>query len=372
MADALERALDEGTGSVPRPGHALPPGLPERLDEGQAAALWRRAAQLQADALRRLDERDLRVTRASLGSGQVASSESDAANAAAPGYRLVDVAASAEEAGISRQYIALALAELPRGALPTAASLGIGERTATRFLGTDVRSIAVTVEIPAPPPRASTRSARCSASLRMSLELRETVGEHPLDGGVLVFDLPGPIVGVLRSRQAESTSTGWLRTSGWKHAGAGHAEGASGQCGPHRVTMTADLRPGVRRNVRVSQWLAGIAGSGTGFLTGAFIAKGRRGGQRGGARTRRRRCRMVAGLTSATAGCTREPFSRRRGMRRVFEAARQRHQVGSGIRTHHATICPAPIVRHGGDGAARRGWRMTALRRRARQFILHG
>jgi hypothetical protein len=40
------------------------------------------------------------------------------------------------------------------------------------------------------------------------------------------------------------------------------------------VTMTCDLRPGVRRNVRVSQGLAGAAGGGTGFLTGAVLAKG--------------------------------------------------------------------------------------------------
>src|SRR6476659_9410486 len=192
----MERALDEGTGSVPPAGQELPPGLPERLDEGQAAALWRRAAQLQADALRRLDERDLRVTWASLGSGPVPSSERDAANTAASGgYRLVDVAASAEEAGISRQYIALALAELPRGTLPTAASLGISERTATRFLGTDVRSIAVTVEIPAPPARALNALGAVLRQAPYELELRETVGEHPLDGGVLVFDLPGPIGG---------------------------------------------------------------------------------------------------------------------------------------------------------------------------------
>ena len=276
LAEALEQALDESTGLVPRPGQALPPGLPERLDEGQAAALWRRAAQLQADALRRLDERDLRVPRASLGSGPVPSSERDAANAAVPGgYRLVDVAASAEEAGISRQYIALALAELPRGALPTAASLGIGERTATRFLGTDVRSIAVTVEIPAPPPRALNALGAVLRQSPYELELRETVGEHPLDGGVLVFDLPGPIVGASQVA-AGRVNFYWMATHQRLEARQVQVtlKALPGNAARTAVTMTADLRPGVRRNVRVSQWLAGIAGSGTGFLTGAFIAKG--------------------------------------------------------------------------------------------------
>jgi hypothetical protein len=40
------------------------------------------------------------------------------------------------------------------------------------------------------------------------------------------------------------------------------------------VTVTCDLRPGVRSNVRVSKWLAGAVGGGTGFFTGAVLAKG--------------------------------------------------------------------------------------------------
>jgi hypothetical protein len=40
------------------------------------------------------------------------------------------------------------------------------------------------------------------------------------------------------------------------------------------VTVTCDLRPGVRANVRVSQGLAGTVGSFTGFFTGAVLAKG--------------------------------------------------------------------------------------------------
>jgi hypothetical protein len=38
--------------------------------------------------------------------------------------------------------------------------------------------------------------------------------------------------------------------------------------------MTCDLRPGVRRNVRASQWIAGAVGSAGGLLTSAALAKG--------------------------------------------------------------------------------------------------
>jgi hypothetical protein len=38
--------------------------------------------------------------------------------------------------------------------------------------------------------------------------------------------------------------------------------------------MTADLRPGVRKNIRASQWSAGVLAGGGGFAAGAFLAKG--------------------------------------------------------------------------------------------------
>ena len=52
------------------------------------------------------------------------------------------------------------------------------------------------------------------------------------------------------------------------------APGEAGQRGHTEVTMVADLRPGVRRNVRTSQWTAAFTGGGAGALTAAVIAKG--------------------------------------------------------------------------------------------------
>jgi hypothetical protein len=40
------------------------------------------------------------------------------------------------------------------------------------------------------------------------------------------------------------------------------------------LTMTCDLRPGVRRNVRASQWIAGVMGGLGSTVTGAVLAKG--------------------------------------------------------------------------------------------------
>jgi hypothetical protein len=115
------------------------------------------------------------------------------------------------------------------------------------------------------------------------LRLQETVGAHPLDGGVIVFALTGPVIGVMNASGggtgAGNVNAYWMQTQQALEARRLHVTlralpGSAG--GPERteVTVTCDLRPGVRRNVRVSQWLAGGAGTGTGLLAGAVLAKG--------------------------------------------------------------------------------------------------
>jgi hypothetical protein len=285
LADALEQALAEAPAPLRTTEPSLPPGLPERIDEEQAAAIWRRAAQLQADALNRVEARESlhRIARGDASAERTAVGGSEPARQEAvtdgSGYRLADVAGAAEEAGISRQYVAMALAELPRGGLPAATALGIDERQATRFLGTDLRSVGVTVELPAPPARALRAMGAVLQQAPYELRLRATVGAHPLDGGVLVFDLPGPVMGL-------SGTTGGRATDYWKatrlYLEASQLQvtlrrvggGVAGAAERTEVTMTADLRPGVRRNVRASQLGAGIVGSGAGVFSTVALAKG--------------------------------------------------------------------------------------------------
>jgi hypothetical protein len=111
------------------------------------------------------------------------------------------------------------------------------------------------------------------------LTLREAVGGHPLDGGVLVFDLPGPIVAAAGALGATANPY-WVSTHQQLEARQVQvtlrAVPGGGPGAPERtlVTMTADLRPGVRRNVRASQWTAASMAGFTGVLTGAVLAKG--------------------------------------------------------------------------------------------------
>ena len=95
-----------------------------RISEEKARALWRRAAELQAEAARRLEERSRQLAPR----GQSADMEE------VEGYRLADVRAAAEEAGISPEFVDHALVESRNTGLVNTAQAR-PSAMAARFLG---------------------------------------------------------------------------------------------------------------------------------------------------------------------------------------------------------------------------------------------
>jgi hypothetical protein len=94
-----------------------------------------------------------------------------------------------------------------------------------------------------------------------------------------VFDLPGEVMSMTGVTSGHMNRY-WTATRLYLEASqlqvtmrpvVGDARGA-----PERteVTMTADLRPGVRRNVRASQWSGGVVGGSLGLGALAIGAKG--------------------------------------------------------------------------------------------------
>ena len=210
LAEALTKALE----AAPPPGES---GARTIMSTEQAHAVWRRAAQLQAEAAARLEHRvrDSGLgaeTRAFLAGGGNADNGdaraetaagvdagSDAAPATSPsdaptaGFRALDIEAAAVEAGISQRYVALAMAELKGapGALQRPADVpDWKDAVATRLLGTAERSVGVTRAFRAAPRVVLAALGRILQAAPYGLELVDTVGGHPLDGGVLVFRIP--------------------------------------------------------------------------------------------------------------------------------------------------------------------------------------
>ena len=179
LADALGKALATAESEQSRE-HSATSAV---LSDDQAAMVWRRAAQLQAEAAARLERESRTATQRH---GAVLPGETAPPTS---GYRMRHVEAAAIEAGISQRFVALALSEVPTGATtapPDPSS--VGERLASALLGESRRTLSVTRVIKRPAADLLRAMGQRFTDDALGLRLRETIGGHPLDGGILVFD----------------------------------------------------------------------------------------------------------------------------------------------------------------------------------------
>ncbi len=275
LADALGKAVT----SVEQEEREAA-GNSTTLSNDEAMAVWRRAAELQAEAAARLETR-MRATsetRQMLAAGTGTSADTTPANAASTNaeprptpaptdsYRLRDVEAAALEVGISQRYVALALAELnaSSGAMQLAQPVPAWkDRLATRILGTSQRTLSVSRVYRFAPRVVLQAVGRAFQAPPFSLGLRDTLGGHPLDGGVLVFDVPP---------MGESMNYRWTWTRYGVYVPEVRATFASipGDARACEVTLHVDLRRGLTANIAGYGILSGI-GAGSGAAAGAVV-----------------------------------------------------------------------------------------------------
>lgn len=281
LAEALRRAI-EGAVAAREPvvvsgGHRL-------LSEDEASLVWRRAAQLQADAAARL-ERETRAHAArALGTDVAAAGTTQASPGAAATstFRLQDVESAAVEAGISQRFVALALSELPKdaGALSAATidEHAPRERVGRAVLGRLQRSLSVSRVIRAPARDVLKMIGRTFQGLPFRMTLADQIGAHPLDGGILVFklsdmDWSGQI----------SYPFNWLRYGLGATELRATLRPLDNDSSATEVTLVADLRPGLSANVwgyaglgfgatATSASIAGVIAAKAMAITGALLA----------------------------------------------------------------------------------------------------
>ena len=254
FAEALETALQEA---------ALPPAagsLGEVVSTAQARAIWSRAAQLQAEATTRLQARYREPPPGS----------PPAVGTSSGGYRLLDVESAAEEAGIAAEFMAMAIAERPSGS--SARSPDLSERQdhrLTRMLGTRDRSISCSRLLQAPPAVVLEAIGRAFTAPPYGLKLRDTVGGHPLDGGILVFNvqmLRSIVIAFDGSRSIFNHRLTQLELE-QLHVALKPVGSPVTAC---EVTVSGDLRRGLRKAWSVDKWISGFAGS-AGVAAGAGL-----------------------------------------------------------------------------------------------------
>lgn len=263
LADALTQALQQAQ-SGPQ---ATPDSV---LSEDAAKAVWLRAAQLQADAARRVQDRTAQAEAFATGVQP---------SAPTTGYRRTDVEAAAIEAGIGAEFVQLALAELPGQADEARlASLAPAdqrrERLATFIVGTSERSMQVTRTIDGTPVRTLEAIGRIFPAHPWDLTFRDTVGGHPLDGGVLTFTVREISTGDYVGGRGLSTIRYYLSViDAYQLRVTLHPLATD----PRRceVTITTDLRAGVQKNAKLGFGLgAGLGGGGAAVGIALAAAKG--------------------------------------------------------------------------------------------------
>ena len=265
LAAVIDRCLAKDAAARFESGEALAEGLAQALaardadsvvtsrvlSSDEAGAVWRRAAQLQLDAAQQLEERS---------AGSALASALREADALAPsGYRVRDVEAAAVEAGISRQHVALALAELAaQGLDPVAPLAPWKERLALSVLRSPARSLSASRTMRAAPKAVLSAVGQILQAYPFSLVLRDTVGGHPLDGGLIVFDLPTPSAGQLSGGTYNWMYTRYncyatqLRASLRRAAEAGEMT---------ELTLSIDVQAGWGKNLRETAWITGVVGA---------------------------------------------------------------------------------------------------------------
>ncbi len=170
-----------------------------RISEVEARALWRRAAELQAEAARRLEER----------SRELAPRAHPTDTVEVDGYRLADVRAAAEDAGISPEFVDHALVESRNRALVE----GTQERPsamAARFLGQPPLTLEVSRVIHAPAEEVYAAMQRILPGRPFRLSLVDHHGADPLEGGVLVFKVPAYSYTASTADQSFAYEMAWI------------------------------------------------------------------------------------------------------------------------------------------------------------------
>lgn len=229
----------------------------EVLPEERAREIWRRAARLQAEAAERL-ERYTRE-RARLSDGAVPE-----------GYRVSELEAAAADAGIAPEFVRLALAEATMEERRGARLSPRWDRVASWLTGTDRRQVEVSRVIAAPPEAVFAAMQRVLPEHPYRLDLRETIGNDPLNGAVLVFGAP-PYTGALLNEFALDLAYGGLKELHvvLRPVRTGDADVAS------EVTITSDLVRGRRTNLYAGGGVvAATAAGGGAFATAIAAASG--------------------------------------------------------------------------------------------------
>ena len=155
------------------------PSKGDRIPDDAARAIWRRAAQLQAQAEQRLEERTHRLP---------APHEGESPDG--EGLHPDTVRIAAEEAGIAPEFVQIALAEAAASPGPVSPETRWDALGARLFLGSSHRTIEVTAVVPHDLDTVSAASLQVFCGHPCLLQAGEVAEIPSSSGRVIVFNVP--------------------------------------------------------------------------------------------------------------------------------------------------------------------------------------
>jgi hypothetical protein len=230
------------------------------LSDTDAALLWKRAAELQAEAARAAESAP-------------ESAEDDAVEDALEpeGYALEHVRQAAVEAGISSEFIEEALVELGTERVLPPPPPGLADKLAKRWLGNPDDNLEASRIINASVETVLTSMEKILPAPPFKLLLKDQRGD-PRSGGVLVFDIQGA---------SFVAPEGWTGQTSWAdlreiYASVRRIPGEPNKC---ELTVRAPVAWARRLNAAIGGAVTGVGtGVGLGFsvvagelLTDAFL-----------------------------------------------------------------------------------------------------
>jgi hypothetical protein len=231
------------------------PGGMDRVPVERAHAALRRAAQLQADAIERLEQ----SARARIAAGSTAEGDPG-------GLERAEIEAAAAGAGISPEYLHQALMEQDAFGEDGTELAPWVEGMADRMLRTKQRTLEITRTVHAEPQAVLESMQRVLPAPPYDMTLVDAIGGSPLEGGVLVFDLPrfSMLNGTGTSLSYVAYAVDLLQVQlCLRSVPVGTGTGCE-------ITLRADLRSSVRHNVFAGTVVGGV-GAGLGALFGGFL-----------------------------------------------------------------------------------------------------
>jgi hypothetical protein len=154
------------------------PSHNDRIPEDAARAIWRRAAQLQAEAESRVEERARKIP------------ATTRANPEGDGLQLDAVRSAAEEAGISPEFVQIALAEAAASGRPAPAVAQRDILGSRIFLGAPRRTIEVATTIQGSVGAVSAACLHVFSAHPCQLQAGEVAELPSTSGRVIVFNVP--------------------------------------------------------------------------------------------------------------------------------------------------------------------------------------